>query len=118
MGIVNAKLTTSDIEIAKVPPNKMYGITNILVCNTYDPDEPDAETRTAFFDMFLVPEQENNASDESCVIRKLYLPAGETFTFDTEKIVLEPGDRIIFTAGPDQNSGKTDLSVTVSYLEV
>lgn len=118
MGIVNAKLTTSDIEVIEVPSDKLYGITNILVCNTYDPDSTDAQDHFAFFDMFLVPSHSTSAKDESCVIKKLYLPAGETFTFDTEKIVLEPGDRIVFSAGPDQGAGKTNLSVTVSYLEV
>lgn len=118
MGIVNAKLTTSELELAEVPEGKMYGITNILVCNVYDPDLPDADQHDAYFNMHLVPESASSATDESCVIKKLYLPAGETFTFDSEKVVLTEGDRVVFVAGPDQNSGTTDLSVTVSYLEV
>ena len=42
----------------------------------------------------------------------------ETFTFDTEKIVLEAGDRIFCIGSPDIGSSLTDLAITVSYLEV
>jgi len=55
------------------------------------------------------------------VINNLELPAGETFTFDSEKIVLDVGDKISFVAEPDlgaPNAGLTNLSATVSYLEV
>ena len=58
------------------------------------------------------------ANKVNCVVRQLTLPAGETFTFDTEKIVLEAGDRIFCIASPDIGSNLTDLAITVSYLEV
>jgi hypothetical protein len=47
------------------------------------------------------------------VINVLELPAGETFTFDSEKIILESGDRIVIVG-----DSPTTLSATVSYLEV
>jgi len=47
------------------------------------------------------------------VVRNLILPAGETFTFDSEKIILEEGDKIVLLG-----ESPTNLSATVSYLEV
>ena len=47
------------------------------------------------------------------VVRALVLPAGETFTFDSEKIVLETGDKIVALG-----ESPTNLVATVSYLEV
>ena len=42
----------------------------------------------------------------------------ETFTFDSEKIILEQGDKITLIASPDIGGGLSNLSATVSYLEV
>lgn len=126
MGIVNSQLTTSQLDIlgvelstpGGVPEGEEFGITNILVCNTYSDSAPDASDHSATFDMHLVPAGKPLASKVTCVIRNLTLPAGETFTFDNEKIVLKEGDRIVFIATPDIGSGNTDLAATVSYLEV
>ena len=45
------------------------------------------------------------------VINNLSLPFGETFTFDSEKVILEAGDTVSFV-------GHADLATTISYLEV
>ena len=42
----------------------------------------------------------------------------ETFTFDSERIILEQGDKISFTSTPDAGGGDTNLAATVSYMEV
>ena len=68
--------------------------------------------------LYFVKNGEALANQVNCVVRQLTLPAGETFTFDTEKIVLEAGDRIFCIASPDIGSSLTDLAITVSYLEV
>ena len=47
------------------------------------------------------------------VVRSLTLPPGETFTFDSEKIVLEGGDKVIAVSQSPSN-----LVATISYLEV
>ena len=111
MAIVNAQLTTTQLDILTVPAGKSYAITNILVCNT---DSADA----ASFDMHLIPNNESLNNKVTRVVNELNLPAGETFTFDSEKIVLEEGDKIAFVAEPDTGSSLTDLAATVSYLEV
>ena len=46
-------------------------------------------------------------------LKNLILPAGETFTFDSEKVVLEAGDKIVVLG-----ESPTNLSATVSFLEV
>ena len=121
MAIINQQITTiqSPTSILSVPSGKSYAITKILVCNTYNPNAVDAGTHDASFDLHLVPNGEPRDNQVTAVIRELVLPAGETFTFDTERIVLEQGDEVILIGEPGiYADDKTDLAVTVSYLEV
>lgn len=133
MAIKNAQLTTTQLDVLEVPDDGSvdgYAITNVLVCNTYDPNDAAASTHGATFDMHLISDAQGALDNKiTCVVRELSLPAGETFTFDSEKIVLEPGAKISFVAqvgypnygpsGTNPASGQyTDLAATVSYLEV
>lgn len=118
MAIVNQTLTTTQLDIVTVPAGKTYAITNIMVCNTYDPGEGDAANHDALFDLHLIPSGQSLENARTTVVRQLTLPAGETFTFDSERIVLDAGDKVAFVAEPDSGSGDTDLAATVSYLEV
>ena len=123
MAIVNAQLNTTNVEILDptgsvtapytggVPQGKSYAVTNILVCNT-------DLSSTASFDMHLVPFGDTVDNAVTAVVRNLELPPGETFTFDSERIVLNQGDKIVFVAEPDDGGGLTTLAATVSYLEV
>lgn len=123
MAIVNAQLKTTNVNILDptgtvaapytggVPEGKSYAITNILVCNS-------SLSASASFDMHLVPYGETLSNSVTVVVRNLELPPGETFTFDSERIVLEQGDKIVFVAEPDIGAGLTNLAATVSYLEV
>lgn len=110
MAIVNQQLTTTQLDMITVPASKSYAITNILVCNN--------GTAAASFDMHLIPQSSSLSNTVTRVINNLELPVGETFTFDSEKIVLEVGDKISFVAEPDIGAALTDLAATVSYLEV
>ena len=116
MAIVNAQLKTTAVDVLDpvsslgVPVGKSYAITNILVCTTGVAD--------ATFDMHLIPNGIGLEEKRTKVITNLILPAGETFTFDSERIVLEQGDAVVFKANPDIGSGLTDLAATISYLEV
>lgn len=96
-----------------VPAGKSYAVTNVLVCNKYDPTATNPELEGTAFNMYLVPAGETADPDNTVVVRKLFLPAGETFTFDSERIVLEAGDRIVIEGEPPAN-----LVAVVSYLEV
>lgn len=105
MAIVNAQLKNNDYVniidplgdnqapyIGAVPQGKSYAVTNILVCNNGN--------ATANFDMHIVPQGEEIDNFQTRVINNLELPAEETFTFDSERIILQEGDRIVFAADP------------------
>ena len=123
MAIVNANIKTTNTEVldptganpgafsGAVPEGKSYAITNILVCNT-------SPTTAATFTMHLIPRGETITANKTTVIRDLELPALETFTFDSERIVLEEGDKIVISGFPDAGAGATTLAATISYLEV
>lgn len=111
MAIENARLETTQTDVLVVPIGKTFAITNILVCNTDTVDQ-------ASFDMHFIKQNQALNNKITAVVRDLTLPATETFTFDSERIVLEEGDKLSFVASPDAGSGLTDLAVTVSYLEV
>lgn len=112
MAIQSTTVGNTDTTLLTVPAGVRYAITTILVCNTFDPDDPTASSNTSIFDMHLVPATFPK-SDTNMVVRSMPVPAGETFTFDSEKIVLEPGDRVILLG-----QAPTNLSATISYLEV
>ena len=94
MAIVNEHLkSNNNTMLLTVPAGKSYAITNIMVCNN-------GSTGTATFDMHFVPQSNPISNDDTRVINDLSMPAGETFTFDSERIVLEVGDRLVFQADP------------------
>jgi hypothetical protein len=111
MAIVNAQLQTTQQDILTVPAGDRYAITTIMVCNNDATDD-------ATFDLHFIPSGDPLDNAVTRVINGLTLPAGETFTFDSEKVVLGPGDKVSFVASPDIGGNLTDLSATVSYLEV
>ena len=121
MAIISAQLKTTNTEIldptgvgtpaGAVPTGKTYAITNILICNN-------STSAAATFDMHLVKSGTALSNPVTRVVHDLSLPAKETFTFDSEKIVLDAGDKIVLIGSPDAGSGNTTLSATVSFLEV
>jgi len=59
MAIATLTLSTgSQQDIITVPSGKRYAITNIMVCNTYDPGGSSPEAETSVFDMHLLPSGE------------------------------------------------------------
>lgn len=118
MAIENAQLLTTQQDVLTVPSGKSYAITSIMVCNTYSPNGVSPLTNGASFDMHFIKNAQALSNNVTCVVRELDLAAGETFTFDSEKVVLGPGDKVSFVAQPDLGSGLTNLAVSISYLEV
>lgn len=100
-----------------VPTGETWAITNILVCNTYDPNGASPENETCAFDLHFVPSTGAYADDTTSVVRRLALPAGETFTFDTERVILEAGDSVVIN-GEASAGGTGRLACTVSYMKV
>lgn len=120
MAIINAQLTDTQLDLLTVPAAKTYAITGVMVCNTYSPNDATPENHGASFDMHFIMNGEALENKRSAVVRELNLPAGETFTFDSEKIILSAGDKLSFVAQGDHDygDGTTDLAAVVSYLEV
>jgi len=112
MAIVNTLIGNTDTTVLTVPVGKRYAITTIMVCNTWTPNPADEYDGITNFDMHFVPNGQAKGN-RNMVIRNLILPAGETFTFDSEKVILDEGDRVTFLG-----ESPTNLSATVSYLEV
>jgi hypothetical protein len=100
-----------------VPAGEEWAITNIMVCNTYDPGSTSPENETCAFDLHLIPSTGSYSDATTSVVRRLSLPAGETFTFDTEKVVLEAGDSVVIN-GSASGTGTGRLACTVSYIKV
>jgi len=127
MSLENAQLKDTQLDVLTVPANKVYAITSIMVCNTYSQSGVDPANNTANFDMHFIKNGQALSNSVTAVIRELDLPAGETFTFDSEKVVLDAGDKVAFVAGPGiyedpngdpGNTDLTNLAVSISYLEV
>lgn len=118
MAIENSFIDITETNVLTVPAGKNYAITTIIVCNTYIPTL-DEDEGLANFDLHLVPNGQS-LSDSNRIIKDLNLRAGETFTFDSEKIILESSDSVVAIGSPDDpsNPGSTTLSVLVSYLEI
>jgi len=114
MAIDYVAIANTDTDLVVVPAGKQYAITTIMVCNTWalvnnPEDELDGLTN---FDMHFV-KSGGTKSAVNQVINQLEIPAGETFTFDSEKIILSEGDKIVVVG-----DSPTNLSAMVSWLEV
>lgn len=112
MAIASTAIGSTDTDILTVPAGKTYAILTIMVCNTEPANPIHLEHGESQFDMHFVPNG-GAKSNTNMVINDLILPAGETFTFDSEKVVLEAGDKITMLG-----ASPTVLSATVSFLEV
>lgn len=106
--------------LLQVPTSSNYAITTVIVCNTYTPDPSDPDLGESSFDLHLVPASEiisagtvaGAVADNNRIIKELTLKAGESYSFDSEKVILEEGDAVA-VAGDS-----AFLSATISYLEI
>jgi hypothetical protein len=85
--------------------DREYAVTCMMFCN-YSADD-------VVLNLYLLAPLPSTISNTTKVIHNLTIPAGETFTFDTEKIVLGSQERIWATA--DVN---TRLSVSLTSMRV
>ncbi len=114
MAITNGKINLADTTLLTVPAGKRYAITTLLVCNTASEDTGGSNDTT--FDLHFVPSGQTKGTDDpnaNQVVNNLKVAGADTFTFDTEKIVLEAGDAIVASSQSPVN-----LVCTISYLEV
>lgn len=87
-------------------------VTCIWVCNTatYNPASP--TTDLTYLDLHFV-KQGDGITATNLIVSQLAVPAGETVTFDTEKIILDNGDRVVASSALPAN-----LVATVSSIDV
>jgi hypothetical protein len=111
MAISNAKLLTGGTTVFTCPGTPVtdvqeHAVTCMIFCNTDSVDRN--------IDLHVLNSSQTVLSNpETQIIKSLTIPTGETFTFDTEKLVLTTGDFI--EAVP---SASNVIMVTVSSFRV
>lgn len=85
--------------------DREYAVTCMMFCNYSASD--------VTLNLWLLAPLPASVSNTAKIIHELTIPAGETFTFDTEKIVLGTSERIWAQASAD-----TRLSVSVTSMRV
>lgn len=110
MAIVNTAIGTTNTPIYTSSGNN--AITTIIVCNTavYDPALP-ASNQTYLY-LYAVPSGAS-VTNTQLIVNKLPVPAGETVSFDQEKMVLANGDQLVA-----KSESPANLVATVSTLPV
>jgi hypothetical protein len=109
MALTSTQIETSGNDIFLCPgtsPDNLqeHAVTCMIFCNTSASD--------VTLNLYTVPTGLSVAA-QTQVIKDLLIPAGETFSFDSEKLVLGTGDRVRAVA-----SVNSRLSVTVSSMRV
>ena len=110
MAIQSSAIGTSNTDIYVSSGNT--AVTCIWVCNTatYDPNNP--STGQTYLDLHFV-KQGQGVTNTNIIVNQLPVPAGETVTFDTEKIILDNGDRVVANT-----SAPANLVATISVINV
>ena len=104
MAIANQSLTTGGNNLFVGPADQEHAVTCVVFCNY--------SISTVVLNCCAIPNG-GTTGDSSIIIKDLTLPAGETFTFDTEKFVLATGDRLWARA-----SANSSVTATVSSMRV
>lgn len=111
MAINSTLITTLGQDVYTCPgtpgtDEREYAVTCMIFCNYSTSDE--------VLDVWLLAPLPAAVSPVYKVISNLTIPAGETFTFDTEKIVLSTGERV----HAKSTNANDRLTVTVSSMRV
>lgn len=111
MAIVNTAIGTTNTPIYTSSGNN--AITTVIVCNTqaFDPTNPTTGQTNLY--LYAVPAGTSPVSSTQLIVNGLPIPAGETVTFDQEKMVLAEGDSLVA-----KSDNPANLVATVSTLPV
>jgi len=113
-------MAISNIEINATTPAAIYtssgnnAITTIIVCNkvTFNPADPLSGQTNLY--LYAVPAADGTTiQDKHLIVNGLPIPAGETVSFDQEKMVLANNDKLYAKSDSPAN-----LVVTLSTLVV
>jgi hypothetical protein len=105
MAIASTLITSTPTAIFTCPSGQEFALTTMFFCNYSGSD-------VVLQSLNLVPNL-GSASVTNRIVHNLTIPAGETFTFDSEKIIISSGDFV--SAVADVNSR---LNVTFCTLRV
>ena len=105
MAISSVLITTTPSAIFTVPAGQEVALTTMFFCNYSASD--------VTLNSLNLVSSAGSASDTNRIVKDLIVPAGETLTFDTEKIVLSTGDFVSAVA-----SDNNRLAVTLCTLQV
>lgn len=114
MAISNIAIGTTNTAI--YTSSGSNAITTIIVCNTVTFDSLNPLTGQTNLYLYAVPSAEvsgTTTQSKHLIVNGLPIPAGETVSFDQEKMVLSNGDKIFAKSDSPAN-----LVVTVSTLAV
>jgi hypothetical protein len=115
---VSIKNTLIDDTLQPIGPtasevsNKDFAITVMFFCNLNSRDPLDITAGREFIDVYVASAGGAPAS-ENKIINQLPLDAGDTFTFNTERLILNADD-IIYASTTTLGS----VSATVSYIKI
>jgi len=105
MAIESALITSTPTAIFTCPSGQEFALTTMFFCNYSGSD-------VVLQSLNLVRFSES-AIVNNRIVHNLTIPAGETFTFDSEKIILSSGDFVSAVVDAD-----TRLNVTFCTLRV
>lgn len=103
--VKNDYLTTNGLVLAEAQPGEMLASVLMIFCN----ESSDSKT----IQVHVVPSGKSLGNATS-IITGVELTVADTFTFSTEKLILDPGSKIVAICDQD------DVSVvgTVSYMDI
>jgi hypothetical protein len=102
MTVKSTVLSETILPVLAVAQGQQYAVTSMFYCNYTDEE--------SFIDVYIVASGKT-PSNENKIIHNLLISPGDTFTFDTEKIILDSIDSI-------QAKATGDVSCTISYVRV
>jgi hypothetical protein len=111
MAIINATITSTAAAIYSSSGDN--AITTIIICNksAYVPATPTLNQSLLY--LYAAPAGTVTPTEDNLIVNGLPIPAGETVTFDQEKMVLANGDKIFA-----KTDSLSNLVATVSTLAV
>lgn len=115
MAIQSTAILTTETTIFTCPgtpvtDEREYAVTCMMFCNN-SPTTPISLT-------VHYVDKNSTTSPTNMTINQLVIPAGETFTFDTEKVILATGDKVNAIASVAPTIDGLGLNVTISTMRV
>lgn len=110
MGIRNTQVSNQPTTIYTSTGSN--AITTIIFCNTSEYIDATPMLNLSKLTVYAVPKN-GTAGPSNMIVNSLPVPAGETVSFDQEKMVLDDGDFIVA-----KTDSLTNITATVSTLVV